>query len=48
MSLVELWMDIGFTEYEAKAYIALLRLGPATGYQIAKESGVPRSMSTRF
>lgn len=44
MSLVERWMDIGFTEYEAKTYIALLRLGPATGYQIAKESGVPRSM----
>ena len=44
MSLVERWMDVGFTEYEAKAYVALLRLGPATGYQIAKESGVPRSM----
>ena len=37
-------MDIGFTEYEAKAYVALLRLGPTTGYQTAKESGVPRSM----
>ncbi len=43
-SLVGRWMDVGFTEYEAKAYVALLRLGPATGYQIAKESGVPRSM----
>jgi len=43
-SLVERWMDVGFTEYEAKAYVALLRLGPATGYQVAKESGVPRSM----
>jgi len=43
-NLVERWMDVGFTEYEAKAYVALLRLGPATGYQIAKESGVPRSM----
>jgi predicted transcriptional regulator len=36
-------MDIGLTEYEAKAYVALLRLGPASGYQVAKESGVPRS-----
>src|SRR5512143_1858096 len=43
-NLVGRWMDVGFTEYEAKAYVALLRLGPATGYQVAKESGVPRSM----
>ena len=35
---------IGFSEYEAKAYIALLRENPATGYQLAKLSGVPRSM----
>jgi len=37
-------LAIGFTEYEAKVYLALLRLSPATGYQISKESGVPRSM----
>jgi sugar-specific transcriptional regulator TrmB len=35
---------IGFSEYEAKAYVALLRESPVTGYQIAKLSGVPRSM----
>jgi Cd2+/Zn2+-exporting ATPase len=35
---------IGFSEYEAKAYTALLRNNPATGYQVAKASGVPRSM----
>jgi Cd2+/Zn2+-exporting ATPase len=35
---------IGFTEYEAKIYLALLRENPATGYQISKKSGVPRSM----
>ncbi len=35
---------IGFTEYEAKVYLALLRESPATGYQISKASGVPRSM----
>ena len=33
----------GFTEYEAKVYVALQRCSPATGYQIAKESSVPRS-----
>jgi sugar-specific transcriptional regulator TrmB len=35
---------IGFSEYEAKAYVALLRESPVTGYQLAKLSGVPRSM----
>jgi sugar-specific transcriptional regulator TrmB len=35
---------LGFSEYEAKAYVALLRENPATGYQLAKLSGVPRSM----
>jgi sugar-specific transcriptional regulator TrmB len=35
---------IGFSEYEAKAYVALLRENPVTGYQAAKLSGVPRSM----
>jgi len=35
---------LGFSEYEAKAYVALLRKSPATGYELAKLSGVPRSM----
>ncbi len=35
---------IGFTEYEAKVYLALLRESPVTGYHISKSSGVPRSM----
>jgi sugar-specific transcriptional regulator TrmB len=26
-----------------QGHMALLRLGPASGYQVAKESGVPRS-----
>jgi sugar-specific transcriptional regulator TrmB len=36
--------EIGFTEYEAKVYLALLREHPATGYRLGKVSGVPRSM----
>ncbi|MCR4401398.1 MAG: TrmB family transcriptional regulator [Firmicutes bacterium] len=36
--------SLGFTEYEAKTYVALLRASPATGYQISKEAGIPRSM----
>jgi len=34
-------MNIGLSEYESKAYIALLQGNPATGYDIAKRSGVP-------
>jgi sugar-specific transcriptional regulator TrmB len=37
-------VKIGFSEYEAKAYIALLRKSPVTGYELAKVSSVPRSM----
>lgn len=36
-------MNIGFTEYEAKAYIALIKSNPATAYEIAKKSGIPTS-----
>jgi len=42
--LIEYLLRAGFTEYEAKAYIALQGDSPATGYQIAKDSGIPRSM----
>lgn len=37
-------VEIGFSEYEAKAYVALLRKSPVTGYELSKQSGVPRSM----
>jgi sugar-specific transcriptional regulator TrmB len=37
-------VEIGFSEYEAKAYLALLRESPVTGYHLSKLSGVPRSM----
>lgn len=33
---------LGFTEYEARAYLALLREGAQTGYQVALASGIPR------
>ena len=41
---VDKLVKIGFSEYEAKAYVALLRESPVTGYQLSKLSGVPRSM----
>ncbi len=33
---------LGFSEYEARAYLTLLQGGPQTGYQLAKTSGIPR------
>lgn len=41
---VDQLMELGFSAYEAKAYLALLRKSPVTGYQLSKISGVPRSM----
>lgn len=34
---------LGFSTYEARAYLALLRQSPVTGYQLSKRSGIPRS-----
>lgn len=34
---------LGFTEYEAKVYLALVEDSPLTGYGVARASGVPRS-----
>ncbi len=44
MSVQDELMQAGFTEYEARVYLALLRQHPTTGYQLSKNSGVPRSM----
>ena len=44
MDLLAKLGELGFTEYEAKVYLALLNSYPATGYQISKDAGVPRSM----
>lgn len=33
---------LGFTEYEARVYVQLLRQSPATAYEISKSSNVPR------
>jgi len=34
---------LGFTDYEAKAYLALSTFYPATAYEVAKLSGLPRA-----
>jgi HTH-type transcriptional regulator, sugar sensing transcriptional regulator len=41
--MTEKLIAIGFSEYEAKAYLALVRESPATAYEIAKASGIPTS-----
>ena len=42
MAIVKL-TQLGFSEYEAKAYITLLKEHPLTAYEIAKNSGIPTS-----
>ena len=34
---------MGFTEYEAKSYVSLIKQGTVTAYQVSKDSGIPRS-----
>ncbi|MGF1471664.1 MAG: TrmB family transcriptional regulator [Rubrobacteraceae bacterium] len=41
--LLRVVQELGFTEYEAKAYLALLDQSPLSGYKVAQSSGVPRS-----
>ena len=38
-----LLVDLGLTEYEARAYVALMGCQPATAYELAKQSGIPSS-----
>jgi HTH-type transcriptional regulator, sugar sensing transcriptional regulator len=35
--------QLGFTDYEARIYIQLLKASPATAYEISKAAGVPRA-----
>jgi len=44
MDLIDQLIALGMTEYESRVYLALLRDYPATGYQISKAAGIPRSM----
>jgi sugar-specific transcriptional regulator TrmB len=44
MNTQENLVAAGFSEYEARVYLSLLGEHPTTGYQISKNSGVPRSM----
>ena len=41
--LIELLQRFGLSANAAKAYLALLKSNPATGYEISSQSGIPRS-----
>jgi HTH-type transcriptional regulator, sugar sensing transcriptional regulator len=41
--ITALLQQLGFNEYEARAYLALLQRNPLNGYELAKVSGVPRA-----
>lgn len=40
---LDLLQKLGFTAYEAKAWLAMAAAGPLTGYEVAKRSGIPRA-----
>lgn len=37
-------IKLGFTNYEARTYLGLLRSNPATGYEVSQQTDVPRSV----
>lgn len=43
VELIAQLKELGFTEYEAKAYIALVQNSHVSAYQVSKNSGIPRS-----
>ena len=43
VSLQERLREVGLGEYEAKLYLALVKRHPASGYELARASGVPSS-----
>lgn len=43
VNIIKRLIEIGFSEYEAKAYTALVSENPATAYEIARSSGIPTS-----
>ncbi|MFJ8090276.1 TrmB family transcriptional regulator [Lysinibacillus sp. NPDC095746] len=43
VELIAQLKELGFTEYEAKAYIALVQNSHVSAYQVSKNSGIPRA-----
>jgi predicted transcriptional regulator len=43
MDTIKTLQRLGFTEYEARAYTALVNEGELNGYELAKKTGIPRA-----
>lgn len=43
MEIHDLLQELGFGDYEARAYVALLSAGASNGYEVAKAAGMPRA-----
>ncbi|MGH8283033.1 MAG: TrmB family transcriptional regulator [Gammaproteobacteria bacterium] len=43
MDIHSLLQELGFSEYEARAYVSLVGAGTCNGYEVAKNSGLPRA-----
>ncbi|HET7569088.1 MAG TPA: helix-turn-helix domain-containing protein [Gammaproteobacteria bacterium] len=43
MNVHALLQELGFTDYEARAYVSLVGAGPRNGYEVAKAAGMPRA-----
>lgn len=44
VNLLSTLIELGFTNYEARTYLCLLKHSPATGYEISQQAHVPRSV----
>ena len=42
-SLIPDLQSLGFSDYEARAYISLLKVQPATAYEVSKDAGIPKA-----
>jgi sugar-specific transcriptional regulator TrmB len=42
-NILDLLQNLNFSQYESKAYLALLKQSGITGYELAKKSGIPAS-----
>lgn len=43
MDAAQALQDLGFTDYEARAYVAMVEGGELNGYTLAKATGIPRA-----
>lgn len=42
LSISQELQELGFTDYEARVYVAVLQASPVTAYEISKNNGLPR------